>query len=76
MRAALKLQQISRIAHRLEFVHGGSVREWQPDAERIFRVISRTSHHQELGEQRRSAKSRKAMDALIIENVTAALAVL
>ena len=46
------------------------------DAETIFRVISRITHFQEKGEQRRTKKSRREIEAQVVANIGEALRVL
>lgn len=76
MRAAQKAKQVARIAHRLEYLHGGTAQEWQDAAARTFRVISRVSHAVIQGDQGKTAKSRTEADALVVAMVTEALKVL
>lgn len=72
MKVKEKEAQIDRIERKTRVWSSSS----RADAEIIFRVISRITHFQEKGEQRRTKKSRREIDAQIIANVGEALRVL
>ena len=79
MKKAQHQRQVGRIYDhlmKLASTQELTVEERTDDAERIFRVVSRVTHFQVLGNQRMTAKARREIDTQVVLNVGAILEVL
>ena len=79
MKKAMKDRQLVRIYDhlaKLASTQEMTVEERQADADRIFRVVSRVTHFQVVGNQRMTAKARAEIDRQVVLNVGAILEVL
>lgn len=76
MTQAEKAAQAVRIERKLNNLGLCTSTEALIQSERLLRVISRVTHFQETGEQRRTKKSREEIDAQVVANIGEALRVL